>query len=74
MASWTLFYNPITLSFNSELWLLLPLCAAVGIVYKTIRVEALTHLAREIVFVMAYMIAGLIALSVILWLIHEYWG
>ena len=54
--------------------LLLPLCASVVIVYKTIRVEALTHLAREIVFVMAYMIAGLIALSVILWLIHEYWG
>ena len=74
MASWTLFYNPITLSFNSELWLLLPLCAAVGIVYKTIRVETLTHLAREIVFVMAYMIAGLVALSVILWLIHEFWG
>ena len=73
MIAWRLFYNPITLSFYHELWLLLPLCAAVGIVYKTIRVTHLGHLARQVLFLMAYMLAGLVILAVALWLIHEYW-
>jgi hypothetical protein len=74
MIAWMIFLNPMVLGFNTELWLLLPLCAAVAIVYKTIRVDDLRHLAREIVALIAYMVVGLVALSVVLWLIHEYWG
>lgn len=73
MIAWTIFTNPLTLSFNSELMFLLPLCAAVAIIYKTIRVDDLRYLAREIVSLVAYMVAGLVVLCIGLWLIHTYW-
>jgi len=73
VTAWTLFYNPITLSFYGELWLLLPLCAAVGVVYKTIRIHHLRRLPREVLFLVLYMVAGLVLLSVGLWLVQEYW-
>ncbi|HUS90772.1 MAG TPA: hypothetical protein VM695_02940 [Phycisphaerae bacterium] len=73
MIAWTPFHNPMTLSFYHELWLLLPLCAAVGVVYKTIRIHDLRHLVREVIFLMLYMVFGLFALAVAIWLIHEYW-
>jgi len=68
-----LFYNPITLSFNSELWLLLPLCAAVGLVYKTIRVEHFSQLLKEFLLLLAEMAFGLVALCTLLWVIYTYW-
>ena len=73
MISWALFYNPMTLGFHSELWLVLPLCAAVGLVYKTIRVHDLRHLPRDVLVLMVYMVAGLVFLAMALWGIHEYW-
>lgn len=73
MIAWSVFTNPITLSFDSELWLLLPLCAAVAIVYKAIRIDRVRNLPREILSSMGYMAGGLILLCVVLWLIHEYW-
>ena len=69
----TLFYNPITVSFNSELLMLLPLCAAVGLIYKTLRIEYLSQLPREYVKLLAYMAFGLVALCFILWVIYTYW-
>jgi len=68
-----LFYNPVTVSFHSELLLLLPLCAAVGLIYKTIRVERLNQLIREYIKLLAYMAFGLVALCVLLWVTHTYW-
>ena len=68
-----LFYNPVTVSFHSELLLLLPLCAAVGLIYKTIRVERLSQLPREYVKLLAYMAFGLVALCLLLWVTHTYW-
>lgn len=73
MIAWALFYNPITLGFYGELWLLLPLCAAVAIVYKTVRTHHPRHLPREILALMAYMVVGLVVLCTGLWLIQEYW-
>lgn len=69
----TLFYNPITLGSNSELWLLLPLCAVVGLVYKTIRVEHLSHLPKEFLQILLYMAFGLVTLCTGLWVIHTFW-
>jgi len=73
MITTTLFYNPIHLSDTAQLWLALPLCAAVAIVYKTIRLKDLHRLWLEIAVLVGYMIAGLVALGVSLWLIQEYW-
>jgi hypothetical protein len=73
VIAWMIFTNPLTLSVNSGLMFLLPLCAAVAIIYKTIRVDDLRYLAREIVSLVAYMVAGLVVLCIGLWLIHTYW-
>ena len=69
----TLFVNPITIPIKYQLWLLLPLCAAVATVYKTIRVTDIRRLYIEILSLLAYMVAGLVALGVALWALHTYW-
>ena len=73
MIAWTLFHNPVTISFQAEMWLLLPLCAAVAVVYKTIRAQSLRRLPWEILGLLGYMAVGLVVLCVGLWLVHEYW-
>jgi len=69
----TLFYNPLPLSFETQLWLLLPLCLGVAIVYKAVRTHDLRRLPREVGFLMGYMVAGLIVLCVLVWLVVRYW-
>ena len=69
----TLFSNPIELSDTAQLLLVLPLCIAVAIVYKTIRLKDLHRLWLEVAALVGYMIAGLGALGLSLWLIREYW-
>lgn len=73
MMAWKMFFEPITLSFDSLLWLLMPLCAAVAIIYKTVRTQNIRRLYLEIIVLIVYMFGGLIALGAALWLVHEYW-
>ena len=73
MIAWTLFYNPMILSFNRLLWLLIPLCASVAIVYKTVRIRRLDNLHIQIISLLLYMLVGLVLLGTGLWLLHEYW-
>jgi len=64
-----IFTHPVQL--NSDIWTLLlviPLCASVVVVYKTVRTENLRRLPFEIVTTMAYVLGGLAALGVVLWL------
>lgn len=69
----TLFVNPMTLRAESVLYLVLPLCAAVAIVYKTIRVTHLRRFPKEVAILMLYMVVGLVGLGAALWLVQEYW-
>ena len=69
----SLFYNPVTINSGLELWLVLPLCAVVGLVYKAVRVENLRSLPMEFLRLMVYMAVGLTTLCLVLWLIHTYW-
>ena len=73
MLGWSLFQNPVTVASSYHLWLMLPLLASVAIVYKTIRTNDIRRLPLQILGVMAYMVAGMTALGVGLWLIYEYW-
>lgn len=73
MIAWTLFKHPVTLHFHSLLWLLLPLCVSVAVVYKTVRTTNLRRLHIEIIILIGYMAGGLAALGLGLWLVHEYW-
>ena len=67
-----LFVNPQVIPFDMTLVLLFPLCAAVAIVYKTIRVSSLSRLPKQAGVLIIYMLGGLFALGASLWAIHEF--
>ena len=69
----TLFYHPIVLPKALELWLLLPLCAVVAVIYKAVRIEHVRRLPREALVTFLYMIGGLVGLGLVLWLLTDYW-
>ena len=71
MIGWQLFLNPIGLGAN-HIWLVLPLCAVLAVVYKTIRVERLRQLPLQILGLWAYILIGLAALGVAFFLLLEY--
>jgi hypothetical protein len=73
MIAWTPFYNPLPLEAGAVIWLLAPLFAGVAIVYKTVRTERLRKLPGEILVLLLYMAAGLLALGVGLWLFATFW-
>ena len=73
MMAWTIFTHPMFIGFHQQIWLLLPICVSVAIVYKTIRTEDLRRLPRQIGVAFAQMVGGLIALSVVLWALQEFW-
>lgn len=75
MIAWTLFYNPMPLTSDLvRLLLVLPLCAGVAIVYKTVRENDLRRLFLRIISLFCYMIVGLVMLGVVMWLIQRYWS
>ena len=73
MMGWALFYNPMNLTFHGLLYLLVPLCLSVAVVYKTIRVKHLRRLPVAIAGLIGYMLVGLLALGAGLWAIQRYW-
>lgn len=68
-----LFYNPMVIPWDATLWLLAPLCAAVAIVYKTVRINDVRRLPLQTAILLAYMMGGLSVLGAVLWLILKYW-
>ncbi|HAU38423.1 MAG TPA: hypothetical protein DCX07_12010 [Phycisphaerales bacterium] len=72
MIAWQLFLNPMMLPSGLVLYLVIPLCVSVAVVYKTVRAPSLRRLWIEIPFAVVYMLAGLAALAVALFLIQEY--
>lgn len=72
MLGWTLFYNPMTVKYDNLLWLLLPLCASLAIVYKTVRTNNLRRLPWEILILFGYLILGMAGLGAGLWLLTGY--
>jgi hypothetical protein len=73
MIAWTPFYHPMTLSSDAVMWLVLPLALAVAVVYKAIRVGHVRELPRQVAVLMVQMVAGLIALGLVLWAVATYW-
>jgi hypothetical protein len=66
----SLMVNPLQIPSWLALWLILPLCLCVAVVYKTIRTRDLRRLPRDLVVLMAYVGGGLCGLAVLLWLIQ----
>ena len=74
MMAWTIFLNPIPhLPQAAALWLVLPLCASVAVVYKAIRVPSIRDLPRAAAGLLLYMAGGLVVLGTALWALHRYW-
>lgn len=71
MIAWALFTNPIEMG-QDALWLVLPLCAVVAVVYKTVRVQTLRQLPLSILGLWLYMLFGLSCLAVALYILIEY--
>ncbi len=67
----TLFVHPMEISTTTALWLVLPLCLCVAIVYKTVRTHNIRRLPRQIGVLMAYITGGLVVLAVGLWLVQR---
>ena len=65
----TLFWNSFSISWFTVLWLLLPMCLSVAIVYKTIRIDSLRRLPKSVAVLMLYMVGGLAVLGAALWLL-----
>ena len=72
MIAWILFYNPVTVSSGLGLWLILPLCAGVAVVYKTIRTTDLSRLWLETLTLIGLITAALFALGAALWIVQKY--
>ena len=66
-----IFQNPMTISSATAMWLLLPICTAVDVIYKTIRAEHLWDIPREVIVLMIYMVVGLTVLGGALWAVQE---
>ena len=66
-----IFVNPVQMGIN-HIWLVLPLCMVLAVVYKTIRVRRLRQLPLQILGLWAYIFAGLVVLAVAFWLLMEY--
>ncbi len=69
-----LFYYPMQLPQNLVLWMVLPLCLSVAIVYKTIRVGEIRRMPREALGLFLYIVVGLTILGGALYLVLEYLG
>lgn len=66
-----LFVHPVQMGMN-HIFLVVPLCFVVGIVYKTIRVNNLRQLPLQVLGLWAYMLAGLSILGIAFFLLLEY--
>lgn len=73
MIAWIDFTSPMLISSAATIWLLIPVCLAVAVVYKTVRTAHLRNIFREVVVLMVYMLVGLVALGAGLWAIQSYW-
>ena len=71
MNNWQLFVNPVQMGV-SHIWLVLPLCMVLAVVYKTVRVKHLRQLPLQILGLWAYIFVGLTSLAVAFWLLVEY--
>ncbi len=56
------FTKPLEMG-RDHIWLVLPLCAVVAVVYKTVRVEFLRDLPKQILGLWLSMVAGLAVLA-----------
>lgn len=73
MSDWRPFVNPIQMGRDS-LWLVVPLCIVLAVVYKTIRIRNLRRLPLQILSLWVYILVGLAVLAFAFYLLLEYFA
>ena len=68
-----LFYHSQIRPSSLMLWMLLPLCLVVSIIYKTVRIHSLRLLWWQILYMFGYIVCVLVAMGIAAWLIVTYW-
>jgi hypothetical protein len=67
LLAWTPFLDPIPVWGNAVWpWLLLPLVAAVSIVYKSIKCRNMREVPREATVIAVWIVLGMIAAAIVL--------
>lgn len=65
--AWTPFLDPIPVWANAVWpWLLVPLVAAVSIVYKSIKCRSMREVPREATVIAVWIVLGMIAAAIVL--------
>ena len=65
--AWTPFLDPIPIWSNALWpWMLIPMAAAVSIVYKSVKCRTMSQVPREASVIFATIIVGMIAAAVVL--------
>lgn len=65
-----LFLTPLPL-WDYWVWLLIPLCVAVSIVYKTIKCRYVYQIPREALLITLWIIAAMIGVGAGVWLTYK---
>jgi hypothetical protein len=67
LAKWRPLMEPLPYVWDYWPWLLLPLCVAVAVVYKSIKCRLMRQVPREATVITVWILAGLGAAAVVLW-------
>ena len=59
--------DPLPYVWDYWPWLLLPLCVAVAVVYKSIKCRSMKQVPREAAVITVWILAGLGAAALVLW-------
>lgn len=70
LASYRPFVTPLPV-WDYWVWLLIPLCVAVSIVYKTIKCRYVRQIPREALFITLWIIAAMIGVGAGVWLTYK---
>jgi hypothetical protein len=67
LLAWTPFLDPLPVWYNAVWpWLLLPLVAAVSIVYKSIKCRSMSQVPRQATVIGVWIVLGMIGAAVVL--------
>jgi hypothetical protein len=71
IIAWTPFVQPIPGVWNYWPWLMVPLCAGVAIVWKSIKCHEMKRVPLEATVIFLTMIVGFVGSAVGLWLLER---
>jgi hypothetical protein len=71
VAAWKPFVQPIPGVWDYWPWLMVPLCAGVAIVWKSIKCHRMKRVPVEAMVIFLLMIGGLVASAVGLWVLEK---